>query len=254
MEFRFALAGDPVAHSRSPAMHHAALQKTGLNGRYELVRCDEVEFRSLVDQLRDGTFSGLNVTMPHKGLAYSLCDRLTDEADAAGSVNTMKAQDSLVWGHSSDVVAFQQALMDVGNPQSIILIGTGGSARAALAAFRGPAYVWGRRSENVESLRVQFPGRVLPFEDSPAESVLINCTPLGMRGEPLPARLLERASGLIDLPYGHGDTPAVSWATRNGLPVVDGYEFLAVQAAESFWWWTGVRVSASSMAAAAKNA
>jgi shikimate 5-dehydrogenase len=65
--------------------------------------------------------------------------------------------------------------------------------------------------------------------------------------------LLEKAGGLIDLPYGYGETPAVSWATGNGLPVVDGYEFLAVQAAESFHWWTGVEVGPSTMAAAARN-
>jgi shikimate dehydrogenase len=253
MEFRFALAGDPVAHSLSPAMHRAALEEAGLVGDYELVRCDPAEFRSLVDRLKDGEFSGLNVTMPHKRLAYTLCDRLSDEADVANSVNTMKVLDSLVWGHSSDVVAFRKSIVDVGDPKSLILIGTGGSARAALAAFHGPVYVWGRSAEKIESLKIQFPGRVFPFEDSPAGSVLVNCTPLGMNGELLPDILLEKAGGLIDLPYGDGETPAVSWATRNGLPFVDGYGFLAVQAAESFHWWTGFNVGPSTMAAAARN-
>ena len=253
MEFRFALAGDPVAHSLSPAMHRAALEEAGLAGVYELVRCDPAEFRALVDKLKAGEFSGLNVTMPHKRLAYTLCDHMTDEAGLANSVNTMKVLGSLIWGHSSDVVAFRKAIVDVGDPKSIILIGTGGSARAALAAFHGPVYVWGRSAEKTESLKIQFPGRVFPFEDSPVGSVLVNCTPLGMKGELLPAMLLEKAGGLIDLPYGYGETPAVSWATGNGLPVVDGYEFLAVQAAESFHWWTGVEVGPSTMAAAARN-
>jgi shikimate dehydrogenase len=253
MEFRFALAGDPVAHSLSPAMHHAALDEAGLSGGYEVVRCDPAGFRRLVDKLKDGEFSGLNVTMPHKRLAYTLCDHMTDEAGVANSVNTMKVVDSLIWGHSSDVVAFRKAFADVGDPKSIALIGTGGSARAALAAFHGPVYIWGRSAEKIESLKIQFPGRVFPFEDSPAGSVLVNCTPLGMKGELLPAELLEKASGLIDLPYGYGETPAASWANRNGIPVVDGYEFLAVQAAESFLWWTGVPVGPSTMAAAARN-
>ena len=253
MEFRFALAGDPVAHSLSPAMHRAALREAGLEGVYELVRCDPAGFRRLVDILKDGEFSGLNVTMPHKRLAYTLCDRMTDEAGVANSVNTMKVLDSLIWGHSSDVVAFRKAFADVGDPKSIALIGTGGSARAALAAFHGPVYIWGRNAEKIESLKIQFPGRVFPIEDSPAESVVVNCTPLGMKGELLPGGLLERASGLIDLPYGYGETPAVSWANRKGLPVVDGYEFLAVQAAESFLWWTGIPVGPSTMAAAARN-
>jgi shikimate dehydrogenase len=253
MEFRFALAGDPVAHSLSPAMHRAALAEAGLKGGYELFRCDPAGFRSLVDKLKDGAYSGLNVTMPHKRLAYSLCDGLTAEAGVANSVNSMKVQDSMIWGHSSDVVAFRKAIADMGNPKSITLMGTGGSARAALAAFNGPVYAWGRSAEKIESLKIQFPGRIFPFEDSPPGAALVNCTPLGMKGEPLPAMLLENAGGLIDLPYGYGETPAVSWANRYGLPVVDGYEFLAVQAAESFHWWTGVPVALSTMIAAAKN-
>lgn len=253
MEYRFALAGDPVAHSLSPAMHTAALRETGLTGSYELVRCDVGGFRDLVDRLRKGEYAGLNITMPHKGVAHEVSDLLTPEAEEAASVNTLRAGEGLIHGHSSDVVAFKDAFGSVGGPQRIVLMGTGGSARAALAAFAGEALVWGRNPDRVESFVASSGGAVRMLESRPSDYVLVNCTPLGMRGEVLPDGLVESAAALIDLPYGPGQTPAVTTARQAGIPVFEGLWFLAVQAAESFRWWTGVEVGADTMVDAARN-
>lgn len=251
MEFRFALAGDPVAHSLSPAMQTAALREAGLDGSYELVQCDPDGFRRLVARLVDGEFSGLNVTMPHKGIAHEVSEHLTAEAEAAASVNTLRAVDGSIHGHSSDVVAFREAFAAMGGPSRIVLMGTGGSARAALAAFSGEALVWGRNPERVEAFAASEGGSVLG--SLPLDYVLVNCTPIGMKGERLPEGLLDSAAGLIDLPYGKTDTAAVVTAREAGIPVVDGLWFLAVQAAESFRWWTGVEVGVATMVDAARN-
>ncbi|MEX0797683.1 MAG: shikimate dehydrogenase [Acidimicrobiia bacterium] len=252
MKYRFALAGDPVAHSLSPAMHTAALRESGLEGSYELVRCDADGFRHLVARLVDGEFTGLNVTMPHKGIAHEVSNRLTPEAATAASVNTLRAVEGSIYGHSSDVVAFREAFATMGEASRIVLMGTGGSARAALAAFTGEVRVWGRNPERVEAFVADHAGAAL--ESLPPEYVLVNCTPLGMRGETLPEALVGSAAGLIDLPYGLGETPAVTAAREAGIPVVDGLWFLAAQAAESFRWWTGVEVGVNTMVDAARNA
>ncbi|MGF1618164.1 MAG: shikimate dehydrogenase family protein [Acidimicrobiia bacterium] len=251
MKYRFALAGDPVAHSLSPAMHTAALRATGLEGSYELVRCDADGFRDLVGRLGGGEFAGLNVTMPYKGIAHEVSDRVTPEAEAAASVNTMRSTGGSIHGHSSDVVAFREAFAVIGRASRIVLMGTGGSARAALAAFDGEVLVWGRNPERVEAFVAANSGAALAT--LPPDYVLVNCTPLGMRGEVLPDGLLESAAGVIDLPYGPGETPAVTAARHAGIPVVDGLWFLAVQAAESFRWWTGVEVGVDTMVDAARN-
>lgn len=251
MEFRFALAGDPVAHSLSPAMQTAALREAGLAGSYDLVRCDPDGFRHLVGRLAAGEYAGLNVTMPHKGLAYEACDLRTPEAETASSVNTLRALGGAIHGHSSDVVAFREALAAIGGAERVVLMGAGGSARAALAAFSGEVLVWGRHPERVA--RFVADNRGIPLERLPPDYVLVNCTPLGMKGEELPEDLLASAAGLIDLPYGPTDTPAVAAARMAGIPVVDGLWFLAVQAAESFRWWTGAEVSVDTMVNAARN-
>ncbi|CAN5784120.1 shikimate dehydrogenase [soil metagenome] len=252
MTYRFALAGDPVAHSLSPAMQNAALRESGLEGSYELIRCDADGFRDLVARLRDGEFAGLNVTMPHKGIAHEVCDRLTTEAELAASVNTLRAVDGSIEGHSSDVVAFREAFAALGGPSRMVLMGAGGSAHAGLAAFTGEVLVWGRNRDRVEAFVAD--NAVSALERLPADYVLVNCTPLGMKGEEIPKGLLASAAGIIDLPYGREETPAVFSARAAGIPVVDGLWFLAVQAAESFRWWTGVEVGVGIMVYAARNA
>lgn len=253
MEYRFALAGDPVAHSLSPAMHTAALRESGLSGSYELVRCDVDGFRDLVNRLRQGEYAGLNITMPHKGVAHEASDRLTPEAEKAASVNTLRAEDGSIHGHSTDVVAFKDAFGAVGGPSRIVLMGTGGSARAAVAAFAGEVLVWGRNPDRVDRFVAASGDAVHTLRSRPSDYVLVNCTPLGMRGEVLPEGLVESAAGLIDLPYGPAQTPAIKTARDAGIPVSDGLGFLAVQAAESFRWWTGMEVGADTMVDAARN-
>ncbi|MGH9896196.1 MAG: shikimate dehydrogenase, partial [bacterium] len=92
--------GDPVSHSRSPAIFKAAFAAAGFDGEYEARQVDADGVRRSFDDLRAGRLDGLNVTMPHKALAHSLCDRVEPEAQAAGSVNTVVRQEQLV-GHST---------------------------------------------------------------------------------------------------------------------------------------------------------
>lgn len=247
---RFALLGDPVDHSLSPVMHRRALSDAGLPGGYEAIRADRDRLRAEVGRLRRGEVHGLNVTMPLKEDAADVCDRLTPEAQRSGSVNTLKAEEGVVIGHSTDVVAFELLLSRWDRPVLHVL-GAGGSARAALAAggHGDPAYVSARRAETASVLAAGFESTTtLTWGSAVAGAVLVNATPLGMRGEALPHGLVEVASGLVDLPYGPSTTPAVAMARRLGVPVVDGVEFLATQAAAAFTWWTGESVDSLRLA------
>ena len=252
---KLAVAGDPVAHSLSPAMQTAALELAGISGTYGLAPCDADGFRSLIDSLRRGELDGLNVTMPHKSLAYELCDRATHEASRARSVNTVGREEEEVVGHSTDVVAFADIF---GRPEAtdlpIVVYGSGGSARAAIAAAPDTVHVVARNARSLATLRAEL-GDSIESSGRPVDGfLLVNCTPVGMKGESLSPDLLDAAMALVDLPYASGDTPAASVARQRGLWVVDGLEFLALQAAASFSWWTGVDVPIGTMVAAARNA
>lgn len=248
------MLGDPVEHSLSPVMHRRALDDSGVDGEYLAIQADRRRLQTEMERLRAGSLDGANVTMPLKGVAAELCDRLTPEAARAGAVNTMRAEQGTVVGHSTDVIAFESLLKGSGDVPLLVL-GAGGSARAALAAA-GPkaVYVSARRPQAAERLAsVHERMTVLAWGAGVARAVVINATPLGMSGERLPRGVLELASGLIDLPYGERPTPAVSQARSLGIPAVDGIEFLAIQAAAAFTWWTGRFVDSGSLAEAARN-
>ena len=257
-ELRFALIGDPVDHSRSPAIHKGAMAALGLVGSYEARRSGQAGLLEAIDQLRAGDLDGVNITMPLKALAAEASDLLTDLADRSGSVNTLRARDGLVEGHSTDSAAARSLLggtrFDSSAP--ILLLGAGGAAAAVLIALEGRVvHLAARRVDRAQQLaaRAGYQVTVVPFGSPVPGAIVINATPLGMNGELLPSEPLHDASGLIDLAYGRIVPPATVEARQAGMPVVDGVEFLALQAAESFTWWTGLPAPLDVMLEAAKN-
>jgi shikimate dehydrogenase len=252
---RLALLGDPVAHSRSPAIHRAALFHVGIDGSYEARRVDVAGVAGAVAELRSGSLDGANVTMPHKMLAGSLCDRLHEEAAAARAVNTLASRSGELVGWNTDVTALREAVGDLaGRP--VLVLGSGGAAAAALAAFGGgEVALSARRPEAAEGLvaRVGTAVSVVSWGTVVSGAVVINATPLGMAGETLPPGVVESASLLIDLPYAGGTSPASAQAASLGIPAVDGLEMLVLQAGRSFEIWTGRAAPIEVMRAAARG-
>ena len=249
-----AVLGDPVEHSLSPAIHGAAMVSCGFDGSYTAIKADRRILASMIDDLRSGSMSGLNVTMPLKGDAAELADVLTPEAVSSQSVNTLRYRGNRVEGHSTDAVALAKLISEnsIAAQTPIHLLGAeapggrgatgaGGAAGAVFAAGGDRTiYIAARRMEQAKSIAGQWrQGQTVPWGTPVAGALVINATPLGMKGEDLPEGLIDVASALIDLPYGKAVTPAVESALSMGLPTVDGLAFLVTQAAESFRWWTG---------------
>ncbi len=247
---RLALVGDPVDHSLSPVLHAEALRLAGLEGEYEAIRADRALLDSVLERLRQGELRGVNVTMPWKLAALELCDVLTDEASRAGSVNTLRSKDRLIEGHSTDVIAFRQVFESLNQAGQMLVLGAGGAARAAIHAWSGGrVYV----SARDEARAAPLGGEVIPWGTPVAGAVLVNATPLGMRGESLPGGVLEASGCLVDLAYGPDPTPAMREAALLGIEARDGIEFLARQAAASFRWWTGEDVDWVALAGTARK-
>lgn len=246
--YRFLLVGDPVEHSRSPAIHRRAFEVAGLEGEYVARRVGRGRLGHVIEELRRGDVDGLNVTMPLKGEAFESCESLTVEAARSGSVNTVGRRGGAIEGHSTDTVAFRAIFESVPAGSTLLVLGAGGAARAALAAWNGEARVSARDPRQAGTL-----GEVAPWGKGVDGSVLVNATPVGMRGEALPREVVEGAAMIIDLPYGSAPTPLALWARARSTPLVDGLEFLALQAAASFEWWTGAAVDSSLLVEAARN-
>jgi shikimate dehydrogenase len=257
MAYRFAVLGDPVEHSRSPRLHGAMLEIAGLEGTYEKVRADEKVLATAVEALRGGEWDGLNITMPLKAEAARLADALSSTAARSGSVNTLLRADGVISVESTDSSAFNQifALPPFAERSSVLVLGTGGSAAAALAALTEEpnVYVSGRNDEAVDTLTRRLGGEPAGWGSAVAGALVINATSLGMGGETLPEAVLEVASGLVDLPYGDQETPAAARARALGLALADGHEFLLRQALASFALWTGVSLGLETVSARLRN-
>lgn len=223
------------------------LELCGLEGEYRKVRvADEQALQEELNRLGAGDWDGLNITMPLKALAARLADSVSPLAARACSVNTLMRSDSDIHGESTDSAVFKELLSSdrFDGRTSILVLGTGGSAAAALAAVEDsePTYVAGRRPDRAEELTARLGGEVISWGTAVAGALVINCTPLGMRGEDLPSGLVGVAAGLVDLPYGDAATPAVHSARQMGIGMVDGEEFLLSQAVASFRLWTGLDI------------
>lgn len=249
------LLGDPVEHTRSPAIHTAALAAAGIDGTYEARLVDHAGMASAVDEIRYGGIDGANVTMPHKAAAFALADRVSEVALRAGAVNTLIHRDGMAEGENTDISGLIRVWGEAGFSDSppVLILGSGGAAAAAMVALAEYQILIAARSARraAELLdRARVDGEVVEWGSAVQGAVVVNTTPLGMEGEPLPVGVVERADGLVDFPYGIQRTPAVVAAVALGLPYVDGLEVLLAQAAASFELWTGRPAPLEAMRAA----
>lgn len=253
---RLALLGDPVDHSRSPAIHAAALAALRIPGTYEARRCDAVGVTDAVAEMRRGALDGANVTMPLKGVALAAADTSSLEAIRAGAVNTLFVVGGEVRGENTDI----GGLGDVADAKSVpasapvLVLGAGGAAGAAIVAFEGrEVRIAARRPEAAQRLIESTGGEASALEWGRGleGALVVNATPLGMHGEELPEPVLMAGGALIDLAYGVEATPAVRFATGR-MPVADGIDHLVAQAARSFTYWTGRPAPIEAMERAAR--
>jgi shikimate dehydrogenase len=253
------IIGDPVAHSRSPAMHNAAFAALGLDWVYVPFAVAGQDVGTAVAAVRALGLAGLNVTVPHKEAVLAHLDRLTPLARRVGAVNTIVNQDGRLLGDNTDVHGFAATLRVQRlrlRGRHAVVIGAGGAARAVLVALAeaGAARITianrtaARARALARRLRGQRP-RVVALSAlcDPAllgdAAVVVNTTSLGLQDTAFPAIAYGASPArccFIDLLYGH-PTAFARGARRAGRPYCDGSEMLLQQGARAFTLWTGRR-------------
>lgn len=239
-------------------MHNAGFAALGVEAEYSFLATKESEFGSVVDALRSGDLDGVNVTMPHKHIAYRSVDDRSDLAERTGAVNTIVGRDGVLFGTNTDVAgvthALHQAKVDEITP--VLILGAGGAAAAAVvAAGDREVFVSTRSSDAASDMleRTHKVGHVVDWGEGVAGAAVINATPLGMHGEPLPASVLDAASAIVDMTYGSGQSQAISYALDRDLPHADGLDMLIGQALEAFTVFTGLPAPQDVIAQAARS-
>lgn len=264
----FGLIGHPVSHSVSKPMQEEALKNLGLTGAYLPLDFPAKEFDgNAVRSLKALGFKGLNVTIPHKGMAFKLCDRRGDSAAATRAVNTISFDGRRIVGENTDVNGFSRLLdgkMCITKYTDSLLIGAGGAARAVayvLSERKVKLSVTDIEKSRADDLAKKFGAKSLSlrrlWKSTRSFDLVVNCTPVGMKGvpgNPLKASFVKPGSVFIDVIYNPPVTKAMQTAEKRGAKVYGGLEMLVQQGAESFRLWTGSEPSVDAMREAARRA
>ncbi|WP_018987979.1 shikimate dehydrogenase [Aromatoleum toluclasticum] len=258
---RYAVIGNPIAHSKSPVIHTAFAAQTAQTLTYEALLAPLDGFAATVADFRAAGGRGCNVTVPFKLEAFALAQRRSPRAQAAGAVNTLKFDAEGIYGDNTDGAGLVRDLThNLDCPlagRRILLLGAGGAARGVMLPLlsAGPAGLTlaNRTVSRAEALVAEFtaaagdtPLAAGSFADLAGSQfdVVINATAASLADEapPLPPGLYTPGALAYDMMYGRGDTPFLVAARNDGAArLADGLGMLVEQAAESFLLWRGVR-------------
>jgi shikimate dehydrogenase len=226
-------------------MHNAAFKTLGLDWTYELLDVSAADLPAAVGRLREPEVGGANVTIPYKQSVIARLDAVDPDALRAHAVNTIAHDGGRLIGSNTDVAGVRAALDEVGIEPAganVVILGGGGSARAAAVALAGAHLTFVSRHPEEDDL----PGTVVGWSDpalpglARAADLLLNATPLGRKEEmPIRPAALPKDGAVIDLVYVTGGTPLVRKARSLGLRTADGWGVLLAQGAASFEVWTG---------------
>jgi shikimate dehydrogenase len=238
-------------------MQNAGFRAAGLDWTYELLDVPPAELANALATVRSKDSAGANVTIPHKQAVMEHLDRLEPDALRAHAVNTISREGDLLVGANTDVAGIAAAVREVGlEPRgaTVVVLGAGGSARAAAVALEGAHITFVARQPGAAG---ELPGRAIAWDSAewPAlvrtADLLVNATPLGRREEmPLRPNALPTSGAVIDLVYVAGGTPLVRKARSLGLRTADGWLVLLAQGARAFEIWTGRPAPIEAMRAA----
>ena len=238
--------GWPIKHSKSPLIHRFWLGKLGLDGDYSRFPVAPERLGAFMRALPAMGLRGVNVTVPHKIAVMPHLDALSDGAAAVGAVNTIVVgDDGQLTGHNTDVSGITGPAGGAIAGRPMLLIGSGGAARAAMAAARlaGASALWvmARNADAAGELQAAsgLPGGILGFEDRLPDDIglVFNATTLGMLGQPpldLDLSPLGAEAAVFDAVYAPLDTALLRAARARGLTGIDGLAMLIGQAAEAF--------------------
>ncbi len=271
----FALIGDPVEQSPSPAMHNAALRALGLNCAYIALRVPKSMLTDAIAGVRALGIAGLNVTIPHKIGIVGLLDEFDESAGLVGAVNTVKNNRGKLIGFNTDGEGALRALEGkIGSVKGkeVVLLGAGGAARAiafSIARAGARLTIANRTVSRARALastieqklkvnvEVASLGRAELTKALKNAGVLINATSVGMHPKTnktlVSASMMHRGLVVYDIVYEPLRTKLLREARRAGGKTIDGLGMLVHQGALAFEIWTGKRAPIKIMEAAAKR-
>lgn len=260
---KYAIIGDPVGHSLSPAMHEAGFRYLGIEAEYHRIQVSLSELPEKVEFLKQNGYAGWNVTYPLKERIIPYLDRITSTARDIGAVNTVKFADGLLQGHNTDGEGFVESLKAKGfsfRNKEVVILGAGGAAKAiavSLAKADARLLILNRTENKADDLAehiVSLGGnartdRIVAGDWLKSVDLLIQTTPIGMNDEDYPVKLkdINPSAWVVDLIYHPVVTPFLAEAAFYGCRTFNGLEMLLYQGVLAWKFWLGIEAPSEEM-------
>lgn len=250
---KFAVIGCPVEHSLSPVMHNAGYKAAGINAEYERLLIQPESLGQAVKELKSGGYSGWNVTFPFKEQIIPYLDKVTEQAQRIGAVNTVKVDAGSLIGYNTDGEGFVKSVENNGfnlRGKKVIILGAGGAAKAiafSLISRKAEIVILNRtpsKAEKLAEILTSAGGKASWGSFQPGgwlseAELLIQTTSIGLRDEEFPFSLrgINPAALVIDLIYNPPVTKFLREAKRYGCKVMNGLEMLLYQGVLAWEIW-----------------
>ena len=261
---KLGIIGYPLGHSISAVIQKAGLKSIGLDGSYDVMETPPEDLISRIKYIKSNGYDGFNVTIPLKVPMSLFLDDIDDYANIAGCVNTVKVgEDKSFYGFNTDIYGFKRAIPDEIDltDKTASILGTGGASRAAVVgrADRGVKNIdfYTRNIINsrqtLEYVRAKFPEinfnvyQIQNIRSLADSSIIVNATPIGMKGFMADQMPLERAdldklnpnTVIYDIVYNPVKTVLIQEAQKRGLKTIGGLDMLIYQEERAIKIWTG---------------
>jgi len=249
MKKKYLVIGNPIEHSLSPKLHNYWFNKYNIDAYYEKKKLKETDIKDVIFQIRRGSISGINVTVPFKKFVIPFLDELSDVAMATQSVNTIYKNDfNKVVGDNTDVVGFKNSIIkDVVKLNKFLILGAGGVVPSIVYVLNemnvGKIIVSNRTKKKAEEIKKNFPYiEVLDWGNIVDTDMIINATSLGLKKEDninLDFSKIKKKILFYDLIYNPNKTNFLLKGKELGHKTMNGKEMFLNQAQNSFFTWTG---------------
>jgi shikimate dehydrogenase len=261
MSKKFTIFGNPVEHSISPKMHSYAIDELGLKATYSKFKLEDGD--RLKEEFLSQNLDGANVTLPHKEIAFNLCDEVRGIAKDIKAVNTLVLEDGKMIGYNSDAEGFLKSIEEFGSIKKVLIIGAGGTAKAIATILKNRGYnisILNRSKKRLESFQ-ESGFETFCWDDFKISNydLVVNTTSAGLKDSsyPLPKNILEEifknTKYAVDVIY-NIDTPFLQLAKKFNIKTKDGLDMLIYQGVIAFNLFYNNRFSEIDIADSMKKA
>ena len=252
----YAVIGDPIDHSLSPAIHNAAFAFLGMDCTYIAYRIPKGELAAGIEALKQINVAGFNVTVPHKIEMMKFLDYANEDCKMIGATNTVNNENGKFSGYNTDMGGFLDPIKQRNlncKDADVLVVGAGGAARAIVAAFakeKAHKIIISNRTREKALDLVKF-AKNLGIESEYTDLItagntacnykfVVNATSVGMKSNltPISTRTINSNCIVYDVVYMPVDTELLEQSKKQGATIIYGWEMLLAQAMRSFEIWT----------------